>query len=99
MYIYKLTDMGKKIGSQLVKRSKEYHEVKEVTEVCKEKASLDADILALASKVTYMVKQAKGPSTYQDLERTAKKLGWKIGKQEIDAGVRLSVALGFARTK
>jgi uncharacterized protein YwgA len=98
MYIYNLTNVGRKIGIELVRRSKEYSDVKQITKVCDEKANLNPDILSMAAKVKYIaIESKKRKLSYTEVVEIAKKWGWKLRTEQIDSGVKLLEGLGFAR--
>jgi uncharacterized protein YwgA len=99
MYTYSLTGIGKRIGNELVRRSTAYSIVKEITRICVERANLNADVLSMAAKVKYIAIQSRKPRlSYQEVVEIAKKWGWKLRREQIDAGVKLLEGLGFART-
>lgn len=97
MYMYTLTDDGKKIAEDLKETHKKlYNTLKEVVDTCTNVAGNNINILSWAAKVYYLLQRQGKQITYAEIRNMAESLGWQLSEPEIDSGVKLLSALELA---
>ena len=95
MYKYTLTEDGKAIANRAADKNPNLHEkISQVVDECERIADLDPEILSTAAKISYILKREKS-SSYRDINRSAKNLGWKLSGNSLRTASKLLEALGL----
>ena len=95
MYRYTLTEDGEAIANRAAHNYPNLHEkISQVVDECKRIADLDPEILSTAAKISYILKREKS-SSYRDISRSAKNLGWKLSRNSLRTASKLLEALGL----
>jgi uncharacterized protein len=93
-YEYVLTEDGKELSNQLVNENgQEYEKIRNIVKICNEKAHLDVNTLACASKIYFILTSKKMPMTGEEIADTASSFGWELSRPQIDGAKELLKAL------
>ena len=81
-------EIGSMIEDRLTKKERaEAGELQRIIELCEKRNSLNPKALAAATKVLYILYEQDRELTYGEIADQARKLGWKIGDEEIQNSV------------
>lgn len=96
---YSLTDDGKVVLDKVEHTyPREFKRIEKVVSDCIRIAGNNAERLALAAKVHYIVKKAGKPISYSSVRTIAGTLGWNLSKEDIGSSAKLLQALSLVKS-
>ena len=99
-YTYGLTDDGKEIASRAAKKYPDiFKKIQETVKICKDFCELKTAPLSYASKIHYIANSdmSRNDMSFSDAVDYARKLGWKVSKEDAEQGAELLERLELAK--